>query len=75
MATNPFVRLTSQASLSGLNIFARNCAKPVMAFLGVPYAEQPERFAPPKPLFQLWNGTRSATKLGQLSLHLNVLFI
>jgi carboxylesterase type B len=75
MATNPIIRLTNKASLSGMNAFARNCAKPVKAFLGIPYAEPPERFAPPKPLFQLWNGTKAATKLGQLSLHSNVLLI
>ena len=60
----PIVKLNSQASLSGLVTSARDCAKPVMAFLGIPFAEPPDRFEPPRPLRQLWIGTRTATKYG-----------
>ena len=67
MATGPVVKLDHQASLCGLHVYARNCVKPVCAFLGVPFAEPPERFAPPLPL-RLWTGPKNVTKLGLLLL-------
>jgi hypothetical protein len=39
-------------------------ADEIFAFLGVPFAEAPERFARPRPLGKLWTGVRQATQFG-----------
>ena len=36
----------------------------VYAFLGVPFADIPERFAQPRPLGRLWTGIRQASNFG-----------
>ena len=60
---NPVTQLSSFCSLSGRIIKPKPKGKDVYAFLGVPYAEQPDRFEYPAQL-QLWNGCRDATKYG-----------
>ena len=37
--------------------------KPFRSFLGIPYAQPPVRFSPPKPV-KSWKGIREATEYG-----------
>ena len=62
---NPIAQLSSFCSLSGRVIKPKPKGKDVYAFLGVPFAEQPDRFEYPTQL-RLWNGCREATKYGIL---------
>ena len=58
------VQLSPGCYLRGHVIQSRKPAKPVYAFLGVPYAEQPKRFQYPEKL-KLWQGIRDASKYGE----------
>lgn len=65
---DPIAHLTPTTSLRGLKVFARGIAKPVLAFLGVPFAEPPVgnlRFAPTVSV-KLWTGERNAKKFGNI---------
>jgi len=61
------------SSLSGIHVLVTHRSNPdsgssasteIFKFLGVPFAEIPERFARPRPLRRLWTGTRMATNFG-----------
>lgn len=65
------VNLSTNASLRGKVLFARNNTKPVFSFFGIPYAQSPIgelRFKPPKSAI-LWKGERLATEFGIIKLN------
>lgn len=65
------VNLSTNASLRGKVLFARNNTKPVFSFFGIPYAQSPIgelRFKPPKSAI-LWKGERLATEFGIIELN------
>ncbi len=61
----PTVKLSHRCYVRGRIIQPRISGRPVYAFLGVPYAEQPKRFQYPEKL-KLWQGVRDATKYGEI---------
>lgn len=66
VAVQPIVE-TQYGLLKGLLMSSRGSKRPVVAFLGVPYAQPPvgdPRLALPKPPVA-WQGERDATLLGE----------